>query len=318
MVDVANRKRDGNEESPRHEDLLGQYLRELSHYPLLTDVQEIELARAIEEGVDAARRLQDVQRTDGDTRLKLEEKMRVGEAARQRFAQSNLRLVVSIARRYRSPGLSLLDLIQEGNLGLMRAVEKFDWRRGFKFSTYATWWIRQAITRALADKGRTVRIPVHMVDRINRVRKMQAQLSEALGREATIEEIADKAGLAPEKVREALSVPPDPVSLQLVVGDEGDAELGDLIADDSEGPFEEVVASLEQRELWRMLQALSDLERRVIALRFGIVTGEPLSLRDVAGELGIPQRQVREIQNGVLSKLRHPNTWAKLRGEMAS
>ena len=314
MARKANRER---VEDPRHEDLLGRYLEEISRHPLLTDVQEVELARAIEQGEEAAGQLEDLGETN-EARAELEERVRSGAAARRRFVQSNLRLVVSIAKRYGSRGLSTLDLIQEGNLGLMRAVEKFDWRRGFKFSTYATWWIRQAITRAIADKGRTVRIPVHMIDRIQRVRRVQTHLAEELGREPTIEEIAKGTDLSPEKVQAALAVQPDPVSLHEPVGDDGDAELGDFIGDgDAEGPFEEVAASLERADLWRMLHALTDPERRVVALRFGLVTGEPRGVRAVARDLGLTVRRVDQIQEQALSKLRHASTAAKLPDERA-
>src|ERR687894_1590831 len=223
----ASRPYDSREEAA-HEDLVRQYLREIGQYPLLTDVQEVELAQAIEEGEKAVERLSKAKKVSPKQKAQLQAKVRTGRAAKRRFIRSNLRLVVSIAKKYSAAGLPLLDLIQEGNLGLMRAVEKFDWQRGFKFSTYATWWIRQAITRAIADKARTIRIPVHMVETLYRVRKVQSELLEKLGREPTIEEIAEQSDLTPEKVREAFRVLPEPVSLHEPVGDE-DAELGDFI-----------------------------------------------------------------------------------------
>ncbi|HYN36772.1 MAG TPA: sigma-70 family RNA polymerase sigma factor, partial [Actinomycetota bacterium] len=195
----ATRPYDHREEAA-HEDLVRQYLREIGQYPLLTDVQEVELAQGIEEGEKARERLSKAKKLTPKQRTELERKIRQGRACKRRFIQSNLRLVVSIAKKYSAAGLPLLDLIQEGNLGLMRAVEKFDWQRGFKFSTYATWWIRQAITRAIADKARTIRIPVHMVETLYRVRKVQSELLEKLGREPTIEEIAHQADLTPDKV----------------------------------------------------------------------------------------------------------------------
>ncbi|MDQ3940214.1 MAG: sigma-70 family RNA polymerase sigma factor, partial [Actinomycetota bacterium] len=209
----ASRPYESSREEAAHEDLVRQYLREIGQYPLLTDVQEVELARAIEEGERANEKLEKTKKLTDKQRVALETQVRVGRRAKRRFIQSNLRLVVSIAKKYSAAGLPLLDLIQEGNLGLMRAVEKFDYQRGFKFSTYATWWIRQAITRAIADKARTIRIPVHMVETLYRVRKVQSELLEKLGREPTIEEIAEQADLTPDKVREAFRVLPEPVSL---------------------------------------------------------------------------------------------------------
>jgi RNA polymerase primary sigma factor len=307
------RSYEGNREEAAHEDLVRQYLREIGQYPLLTDVQEVELARAIEEGekaqekIDTAKKLSDKQRVD------LQMKARAGRAAKRRFIQSNLRLVVSIAKKYSAAGLPLLDLIQEGNLGLMRAVEKFDYQRGFKFSTYATWWIRQAITRAIADKARTIRIPVHMVETLYRVRKVQSELLEKLGREPTIEEIAQGSDLSPEKVREAFRVLPEPVSLHEPVGDE-DAELGDFIEDeDVEGPFQAAAVALRQEDLWDMLGSLSDRERKVLALRFGLVTGEPRTLEEVGKEFNLTRERIRQIEAKALSKLRHPSTPGKLR-----
>ncbi|HEU5003381.1 MAG TPA: sigma-70 family RNA polymerase sigma factor [Actinomycetota bacterium] len=291
-----------------------QYLREIGQYPLLTDIDEVELAKAIEAGNEAepqlttpkgrlsARRAEDLRRT-----------IDTGRAARRRFIQSNLRLVVSIAKKYSAAGLPLLDLIQEGNLGLMRAVEKFDYRRGFKFSTYATWWIRQAITRAIADKARTIRIPVHMVETLYRVRKVQAELIENLGREPSIDEIAAAAEMTSDKVREAFRVLPEPVSIHEPVGDE-DAELGDFIQDtEAQGPFEAAALTLRQEDLWRMLDALTERERKVLALRFGLLTGEPRTLEEVGREFALTRERIRQIEAKALSKLRHPSSPGKLR-----
>jgi RNA polymerase sigma factor (sigma-70 family) len=221
----ATRPYESSREEAAHEDLVRQYLREIGQYPLLTDVQEVELAQGIEEGEKALEKLETAKRLSDRQRSQLEYTVRKGRASKRRFIQSNLRLVVSIAKKYSAAGLPLLDLIQEGNLGLMRAVEKFDWQRGFKFSTYATWWIRQAITRAIADKARTIRIPVHMVETLYRVRKVQSELLEKLGREPTVDEIAAQADLTPDKVREAFRVLPEPVSLHEPIGDE-DAGCG--------------------------------------------------------------------------------------------
>ena len=312
LMSQATRPYDTREEAA-HEDLVRQYLREIGQYPLLTDIQEVELAKAIEDGEKAAEKLEKSRRLSDRQRRAIELEIRKGRAAKRRFIQSNLRLVVSIAKKYSAAGLPLLDLIQEGNLGLMRAVEKFDYQRGFKFSTYATWWIRQAITRAIADKARTIRIPVHMVETLYRVRKVQSELLEKLGREPTIEEIAEQSDLTPEKVREAFRVLPEPVSLHEPVGEE-DAELGDFIEDeDIEGPFQAAAMALRQEDLWEMLGSLSDRERKVLALRFGLITGEPRTLEEVGKEFNLTRERIRQIEAKALSKLRHPSTPGKLR-----
>ncbi|HVF11961.1 MAG TPA: sigma-70 family RNA polymerase sigma factor [Actinomycetota bacterium] len=301
------------EEAP-HEDLVRQYLREIGQYPLLTDVDEVELAKAYEAGQAATADLANPKKKLTIKRKNALQKVeQQGLAAKRRFIQSNLRLVVSIAKKYSAAGLPLLDLIQEGNLGLMRAVEKFDYRRGFKFSTYATWWIRQAITRAIADKARTIRIPVHMVETLYRVRKVQSELLESLGREATIDEIAAAAEMTPDKVREAFRVLPEPVSIHEPVGDE-DAELGDFIQDDaSQTPFEAAALKLRQEDMWSMLGSLSDREKKVLALRFGLVTGEPRTLEEVGREFALTRERIRQIEAKALSKLRHPSSPGKLR-----
>jgi RNA polymerase primary sigma factor len=318
MAESAFRTNEEKENTWR-EDPLGRYLNQIGRHPLLTAQEEVELARAIEEGDEAAARLKASKRLGRNARSRLEERARAGRRARQRFIQSNLRLVVSIARRYSSPKLSLLDLIQEGNLGLMRAVEKFDYRRGFKFSTYATWWIRQAITRALADKGRTVRIPVHMSDRLYRVRRAQSELFDDLQREPTPEEIAESVELPVEKVREALLVQPDPVSIHEPVGDEGGAELGDLVEDEAaESPFDAVARGLGREGLRRSLRKLSELERRILSLRFGLVTGDPLTLDEVARHVGLSREGVRRIEGEALSKLRRTSTAVEVRDLLAS
>jgi RNA polymerase primary sigma factor len=309
-----NPRPDFKEEEAPHEDLVRQYLREIGQYPLLTDVDEVELAKTIEAGnlaqatIDKPKRKLTPKQLDDNTK-----KVEAGRAAKRRFIQSNLRLVVSIAKKYSAAGLPLLDLIQEGNLGLMRAVEKFDYRRGFKFSTYATWWIRQAITRAIADKARTIRIPVHMVETLYRVRKVQSELVENLGREPTIDEIARSAEMTPDKVREAFRVLPEPVSIHEPVGDE-DAELGDFIQDtEAQGPFEAAALTLRQEDLWRMLDSLTDREKKVLALRFGLITGEPRTLEEVGREFALTRERIRQIEAKALSKLRHPSSPGKLR-----
>jgi RNA polymerase primary sigma factor len=318
MAESALRTNEEKENNWR-EDPLGRYLNAIGRHPLLTASEEVELARAIEKGEEAAARLEASKRLGRNTRSRLEERARAGRRAKQQFIQSNLRLVVSIARRYSSPKLSLLDLIQEGNLGLMRAVEKFDWRRGFKFSTYATWWIRQAITRALADKGRTVRIPVHMSDRLHRVRRAQSELFDDLQREPTPEEIAESVGLPVEKVREALLVQPDPVSIHEPVGEEGSAELGDLVEDEAaESPFDAVAQALGRAGLRRALRELSELERRILSLRFGLVTADPLTLDEVARHVGLSREGVRKIEREALSKLRRTSTAVEVHDLIAS
>jgi RNA polymerase primary sigma factor len=302
------------QEESAHEDLVRQYLREIGQYPLLTDVDEVELAKTIEAGNAAAANLAKPKKKIAQKRrFELQRQVQDGRAAKRRFIQSNLRLVVSIAKKYSAAGLPLLDLIQEGNLGLMRAVEKFDYRRGFKFSTYATWWIRQAITRAIADKARTIRIPVHMVETLYRVRKVQAELLEQLGREATIDEIAAAAEMTPDKVREAFRVLPEPMSIHEPIGDE-DAELGDFIQDDdTQGPFEAAALALRQEDMWKMLGSLTERERKVLALRFGLVTGEPRTLEEVGREFALTRERIRQIEAKALSKLRHPSSPGKLR-----
>ncbi|HLI56002.1 MAG TPA: sigma-70 family RNA polymerase sigma factor [Actinomycetota bacterium] len=303
---------------PDQLDPLALYLDAMGRYPLLTDVDEVELAKAIEAGKAAEATLAAAKRRpSGATAEKLQSAIVEGKAAKRRFIQSNLRLVVSIARRYSVAGLPLLDLIQEGNLGLIRAVEKFDYRRGFKFSTYATWWIRQAITRAIADKARTIRIPVHMVDTLQQLRRVASDLLESLGREPTLDEIAVAAGMNPDKVREAFRVLPEPVSIHEPVG-EDDAELGDFIQDtDAQGPFEAAALALRQEDLRRMLEALTDREKKVLALRFGLLTGQACTLEEVGREFALTRERIRQIEAKALSKLRHPCLPNNLREALA-
>jgi RNA polymerase primary sigma factor len=245
---------------------------------------------------------------------RVEQDLDAGRAARRRFIQSNLRLVVSIARRYQGMGLPLLDLIQEGNLGLMRAVEKFDWRKGFKFSTYATWWIRQAITRAIADTARTIRIPVHMVEAVQKVRKIQEELLDKLGREPLIEEIAKEAGFPPDKVQEIFRIMPEPVSLETPVGEDEETELLHFIEDaTAEAPAETALASMLQEDLRSVLDTLSERERRVLELRFGLADGRPRTLEEIGKEFNLTRERIRQIEAKALAKLRHPSAPAKLK-----
>jgi len=266
------------------DDPVRQYLREIGAYALLTAEDEVALGRLMEAGGDA------------------------GRDAKRRFIQSNLRLVVSIAKRYQSSGLPLLDLVQEGNLGLIRAVEKFDYRKGFKFSTYATWWIRQAITRAIADKGRTIRVPVHMTETVMQVAKAASSLHKTLGREPTVDEIAALSGLTAEKVSEAQRIAPDPVSLFEPLGsDDDDLALADLIEDrDAVAPFDAAAASLQRTELHTMLRVLSDREQYVLALRFGLDGSEPCTLEEVGQRFRLTRERIRQIEAKAMSKLRHP------------
>ena len=299
------------------EDLVRQYLEDVGRHSLLTAAEEVSLAQIYEAGQNAAAELEAGGRISAARRAELVEDVELGKAAKRRFIESNLRLVVSIAKRYPTAGLSMLDLIQEGNLGLIRAVEKFDHRRGFKFSTYATWWIRQAITRAIADKARTIRIPVHMVESLYRIRRVQSEFLEEHGREPTPDEIAEVSGLQETRVREALRVAPDPVSLHEPVGDEGE-ELGNFIEDAGVmDPVDVTMDGLRQEELWRTFMGLDRREREVLALRFGLLTGDPLTLEDVGRHFGLTRERIRQIESRALSKLRHPALAGALRNLVA-
>ena len=290
-------------------DLMRQYLKEIGNYELLTAADEVELAKLIEAGRRAEVELARSGETlDEARREALRHRSLAGHSAKQRFIQSNLRLVVSIAKRYQPCGLPLLDLVQEGNLGLMRAVEKFDHRRGFKFSTYATWWIRQAVSRAIADKSRTIRVPVHMVETVAQVSRATAGLARALGREPTTAELSAETGLTPERVVEAQRVAPDPVSLFEQVGDEN-AELADFLEDPSaQASFDAAVVAIEREELRTVLANLSEREQRVLELRFGLVGDRPRTLEEVGREFRLTRERIRQIEAKALSKLRHPAT----------
>ena len=288
-------------------DLMRQYLKEIGSYQLLTAADEVALAKKIEAGRLADVELAASRRTvDPVRRGELEDLSLEGHAAKQLFIQSNLRLVVSIAKRYQPAGLPLLDLIQEGNLGLMRAVDKFDHRRGFKFSTYATWWIRQAVSRAIADKSRTIRVPVHMVETVAQVSRASARLVRTLGREPTPEELAVETGLTPERVRDAQRVAPDPVSLFEQVGDDN-AELADFLEDpNAQASFDAAVIAMEREELRAVLATLSEREQRVLELRFGLVGDRPRTLEEVGKEFHLTRERIRQIEAKALAKLRHP------------
>ena len=269
------------------DDPVKAYLKEIGRVPLLTMEQELELARAAQAG-------------DADARRKLSE--------------ANLRLVVSVAKRYVGRGLPFLDLIQEGNLGLMKATEKFEPERGFKFSTYATWWIRQSITRAIADQGRTIRIPVHLVENINRVKKTAGELLRKNGREPPVEEIAVQLEMEPDRVRELLQLAQDPISLETPVGEEEDAHLEDFIQDEEAGvPVDEAGRQLLRRELMNVLKSLTPREERVIALRFGLEDGRSRTLEELGREFNVTRERVRQIEAKALRKLRHPSRAKRLR-----
>jgi len=289
------------------------YLREISRVPLLSAADEVSLAQAIERGKEALAGLARPNLSP-EERSKLVSTVERGDAARRRLTESNLRLVVSVAKRYVGRGVPLLDLIQEGNIGLTRAVEKFDWRRGFKFSTYATWWIRQAITRAIADQARTIRIPVHMVETINRLIQVSRRLQQELGREPTPEEIAGLVEIPADKIREIFRASQVPISLQTRVGEEDESDLGEFIADTAALPPSEAVAhELLREQIEDVLEELTARERRALQLRFGLEDGRRRTLEEVGADLGVTRERARQIEAEALRKLRHPRLSRKLR-----
>ena len=269
------------------DDPVRMYLKEIGKVPLLTAEEEIELAKRLEKG---------------------------DQAAKEQLCEANLRLVVSIAKRYVGRGMLFLDLIQEGNLGLIKAVDKFDWRKGYKFSTYATWWIRQAITRSIADQARTIRIPVHMVETINKLIRISRQLLQDLGREPTPEEIAEEMELPVEKVREIMKIAQEPVSLETPIGEEEDSHLGDFIPDDdAPAPAEAAAFSMLKEQLVEVLDTLTDREQKVLRLRFGLDDGRARTLEEVGREFSVTRERIRQIESKALRKLRHPSRSKKLK-----
>lgn len=299
-------------------DPVRMYLKEIGKVSLLTAAEEIDLAMKIEAGVAATEELEKAEEEgielERRERRRLTRVEQVGLDAKQQLIEANLRLVVSIAKRYVGRGMLFLDLIQEGNLGLIRAVEKFDYTKGFKFSTYATWWIRQAITRAIADQARTIRIPVHMVETINKLVRIQRQLLQTLGREPTPEEIAEEMGLTPERVREIQKISQEPVSLETPIGEEEDSQLGDFIEDDAAVvPPDAASFSMLQEQLAKTLEGLAERERKVISLRFGLEDGHPRTLEEVGREFGVTRERIRQIESKTLAKLRHPSRSQKLK-----
>ena len=307
-----------NAVAPLTGDPVRMYLKEIGKVPLLTAAQEIDLAMKIDAGLDAAKKLEDAY--DAGTTLDRSEKRRltrieqVGIDAKMQLVEANLRLVVSIAKRYVGRGMLFLDLIQEGNLGLIRAVEKFDYTKGFKFSTYATWWIRQAITRAIADQARTIRIPVHMVETINKLIRVQRGLLQELGREPTPDEIGEQMEMTADRVREILKISQEPVSLETPIGEEEDSQLGDFIEDgEAVVPPDAASFSMLQEQLSKVLDGLAERERKVIELRFGLVDGHPRTLEEVGREFGVTRERIRQIESKTLCKLRHPSRSSKLK-----
>ncbi len=293
------------------EDLVRLYLTDIGQYPLLTKDDEVRLAQAIEGRAQAEQELSKSSAKDipAARRRELKRMIRAGDEAQRTFVQSNLRLVVSIAKKYQASGLPLLDLIQEGNLGLMHAVEKFDWRKGFKFSTYATWWIRQAITRGIANTGRTIRLPVHAGDTLARVQKAQARLELKFGRPATLAELGAEVELPEDKLIEALRFRAEPLSLSEPLREDGDAELGDVVEDRSaESPFEMAATALLPIEINRLLAPLDDREREILRLRFGLDRGEPRTLEEVGEHFNLTRERIRQIEARAMSKLRHPSS----------
>jgi len=291
------------------EDLVRLYLTDIGQYPLLTKDDEVRLAQAIEAGAAARAEMEAAATLTPAKKRELRRQLKQGEDAERTFVQSNLRLVVSIAKKYQASGLPLLDLIQEGNLGLMHAVEKFDWRKGFKFSTYATWWIRQAITRGIANTGRTVRLPVHAGDLLTRVTKARGRLEGQLGRRPTVGELAADLELEEEKVTEILRHAAEPLSLSEPLREDGDAELGDVVEDRSAvSPFDAAAASLLSGEVAKMLVALDEREREILRLRFGLDRGEPRTLDEVGEHFSLTRERIRQIEARAMSKLRHPST----------
>ncbi|HLL67614.1 MAG TPA: RNA polymerase sigma factor [Micromonosporaceae bacterium] len=299
-------------------DSVRAYLKQIGKVPLLNAEQEVELAKRIEAGLYAAERLRAAEEGGESPTLQLTRDFRWisrdGERAKNHLLEANLRLVVSLAKRYTGRGMAFLDLIQEGNLGLIRAVEKFDYTKGYKFSTYATWWIRQAITRAMADQARTIRIPVHMVEVINKLGRIQRELLQDLGREPTPEELAKEMDITPEKVLEIQQYAREPISLDQTIGDEGDSQLGDFI-EDSEAvvAVDAVSFSLLQDQLQQVLQTLSEREAGVVRLRFGLTDGQPRTLDEIGQVYGVTRERIRQIESKTMSKLRHPSRSQVLR-----
>lgn len=296
-------------------DLFRQYLREIGRIPLLTAAEEVDLARRVEAGLFAEEKLRLAVDLDSQLALDLDKLVVMGRMAKRRLIEANLRLVVSVAKRYVGRGLTMLDLVQEGNLGLIRAVEKFDYARGYKFSTYATWWIRQAMSRALADQARTIRVPVHVVELINRVVRVQRRMLQERGYEPTPEEVAEHLDLPSERVSEVLRLAQEPVSLHAPVGEEDDVALGDLIEDgDATSPVESAAFLLLREHLEAVLSTLGERERKVVQLRYGLADGRPRTLEEIGRIFGVTRERIRQIESKTLNKLRDHAFADQLRG----
>ena len=305
-------------ETAKLDDPVRMYLKEIGKVSLLSADEEISLATAMSAGVEAKQKLEEAEKNGtelSEEEMKaLKSAVKKGERSKQRLAEANLRLVVSIAKRYVGRGMLFLDLIQEGNLGLIKAVEKFDYTKGYKFSTYATWWIRQAITRAIADQARTIRIPVHMVETINKVIRVSRQLLQSLGHDPSPEEISAEMGMPVDKVREILKIAQEPVSLETPIGEEEDSHLGDFIPDEGASePSEAASFTLLQEQLVDVLSTLTPREEKVLKLRFGIEDGRPRTLEEVGKEFNVTRERIRQIEAKALRKLRHPSRSKKLK-----
>ena len=310
--------------SIRVDDPVRMYLKDIGKIPLLSYDEEIELAELVEDGREAKEAVDKIEADDMNTVSSEEyeallDRVEAASEAKDKLVNANLRLVVSIAKRYLSRGLQFLDLIQEGNMGLMKAVDKFDHRRGYKFSTYATWWIRQAITRAVADQARTIRIPVHMVETINKLVRVQRQLVQELSREPSPEEVAEKMGISVEKVQQIQRIAQEPISLEAPVGEEEDSSLGDFISDPHAlDPYEYTAKMKLREELDSVLATLTEREERVLRLRFGLIDGRQRTLEEVGKEFNVTRERIRQIEAKALRKLKHPSRSRKLKDFMTN
>ena len=294
-------------------DPVKDYLKQIGRVALLNAELEVELATRVEVGLFAEEKLKHEKKLDKKYKRELEWLVEDGKRAKNHLLEANLRLVVSLAKRYTGRGMLFLDLIQEGNLGLIRAVEKFDYTKGYKFSTYATWWIRQAITRAMADQARTIRIPVHMVEVINKLARVQRQMLQDLGREPTPEELAKELDMTPEKVVEVQKYGREPISLSTPLGEDGDSEFGDLIEDtEAVSPLEAVTAAARKRELERILSTMSEREATILRHRYGLIDGIPKTLDQIGEEIGVTRERIRQLENKAISKLKHPTRAQRL------
>jgi RNA polymerase sigma factor (sigma-70 family) len=307
------------ESNEREQDLVRLYLDSIGRYPLLSQEDEVRLAQAIEAGRQAEQELSTARDPTPRRADELQRIKRKGDRAFEQFVNSNLRLVVSIAKRYQGSDLPMLDLIQEGNIGLMHAVEKFDWRRGYKFSTYATWWVRQAIGRGIDNTGRAVRLPVHTGDQVRRLQRARSALEGRLGRNPTAPELADHLGMSEHEVQNLARLVVEPVSLASPIGSDGDSELGDVMADEtSPSPFDEVARGMLSDELAKLLGHLGERERLILRLRFGLDRGEPRTLDEVGAEMHLTRERIRQIERSALAKLRRPSSEALARELLAS